>query len=206
MFSAYSPIATGSRTSRGISSGQEETPAQQQIAQQFEHLDGEARIFAGMPMDRSGVKKRHHRSEPDRGLELKKREFEYATTTPPRPPEPSPLENPEPAEDREAVFALPLFGQEKPSAQSAGNQDEKPAGAPRIAIGDTVRVKYLTDDRKILHITISRSKSDPSQGIIHYETPVAQALLGAEEGDEVEVLIGSYVRPAVVERIIKAAV
>jgi hypothetical protein len=32
-----------------------------------------------------------------------------------------------------------------------------------------------------------------------------QDLLGAEEGDEVEVLVGSYVRPAVVERIIKAA-
>jgi hypothetical protein len=31
-------------------------------------------------------------------------------------------------------------------------------------------------------------------------------LLGAEEGDEVEVLVGSYVRSAIVERIIKAAV
>jgi transcription elongation GreA/GreB family factor len=41
---------------------------------------------------------------------------------------------------------------------------------------------------------------------VHHETPVAQALLGAEEGDEVEVLVGSYVRPAVVERIIKVAV
>ena len=99
-----------------------------------------------------------------------------------------------------------LFSQEKPSLQNVENQSEKAADRLRIAVGDTVRVKYLTDYRNTLHITISRAKSDPSQGIVHYETPVAQALLGAAEGDEVEVLVGSYVRPAVVERIIKAAV
>jgi transcription elongation GreA/GreB family factor len=58
----------------------------------------------------------------------------------------------------------------------------------------------------MLQITISKTKSDPSQGIVFHETPVAKALLGAEVGDEVEVLVGSYVRPAVVERIIKRAV
>jgi transcription elongation GreA/GreB family factor len=75
-----------------------------------------------------------------------------------------------------------------------------------IVIGDTVRVKYLTDDRKTLQIRISHAKSDPSQGIVNYEAPIAKALLGAEEGDEVEVLVGSYVKPAVVEQIIKGAV
>jgi transcription elongation GreA/GreB family factor len=133
--------------------------------------------------------------------ELKKREFEYVTTAAPRQPEKA-----EPAEVRESVIALPLFTQEKPSAQSAGDQSEKAVDGVRVAVGDTVRVKYLTDDRKTVHITISRAKSDPSEGIVHCEAPVAQALLGAEEGDEVEVLVGSYVRPAIVERIIKAAV
>ena len=66
-----------------------------------------------------------------------------------------------------------------------------------------MRVKYLTGDRKTLQVTLSRSKSDPSQGFIHHDTPIARALLGAEEGDEVEVLVGSYVRPAVVERVTK---
>jgi len=67
-------------------------------------------------------------------------------------------------------------------------------------------MKYLTDDRKTLQITISKTRSDPSQGIVNHQAPVAKALLGAEVGDEVEVLVGSYVRPAVVERIIKGAV
>jgi transcription elongation GreA/GreB family factor len=53
---------------------------------------------------------------------------------------------------------------------------------------------------------ITRSKSDPSQGIVNYETPVAKALLGAEEGDVVEVLVGSYVKPVIVERIIKSSI
>jgi transcription elongation GreA/GreB family factor/very-short-patch-repair endonuclease len=138
--------------------------------------------------------------------ELKKREFEYAIAAPSHPLEPSPPEKAEPKRIREEVIALSQLNLEMPHAQSVADQGEKPAEGLRIAIGDTVRVKYLTEDRKTLHITISPVKSDPSQGIVHYETPVAQALLGAEEGDEVEVLVGSYVRPAVVERIMKAAV
>jgi transcription elongation GreA/GreB family factor len=34
-------------------------------------------------------------------------------------------------------------------------------------------------------------------------TPFAKALLGAEKGDEVEVLVGSYVKQARIENILK---
>jgi very-short-patch-repair endonuclease len=134
--------------------------------------------------------------------ELKRREFEYVT------PAARAAEKPAATPSREAIV-LPLFSEERPSLPREASADQKPAqatGGRGVAVGDTVRVKYLTDDRKTIQITISRSKSDPAQGIVHHETPVAKALLGAEEGDEVEVLVGSYVRPAVVERIIKAAV
>ena len=70
-----------------------------------------------------------------------------------------------------------------------------------VTVGDAVRVRYLTDDRRTLQVTISRGTSDPSNGIINYETPIAKALLGAEQGDQVEVLVGSYVRAAIVESI-----
>ena len=79
----------------------------------------------------------------------------------------------------------------------------KPSNDRGVAIGDTVRVRYLTGECKVLIITISAAKSDPGQGVIHSEAPIAKALLGAEEGDEVEILNGPYVRPAVVEAIIK---
>ena len=74
-----------------------------------------------------------------------------------------------------------------------------------VEIGDTVRVRYLSDDKKTVRITISKTLSDPDNGVIHFETPIAKALLGAEEGDEVDVLVGSYVRPAIVESISKNA-
>jgi very-short-patch-repair endonuclease len=74
----------------------------------------------------------------------------------------------------------------------------------RVEVGDTVRVRYLTDDKRIIKITISKNQSDPSHGIIHHQTPVAFALLGAEAGDEVEILVGSYIRPAIVEDISKS--
>jgi len=130
--------------------------------------------------------------------ELKKREFEYAAPAKSSAPQPTPTV---------AVEVLPLFsrGERAPQSRVQESVASVEVDQSRIAIGDTVRVKYLTDDRKTLHITISRAKSDPSRGVIHFETPVAQALLGAEEGDEVEVLVGSYVRPAIVEKIVKGA-
>src|SRR5262249_41596491 len=75
--------------------------------------------------------------------ELKKREFEYATTAAPRQPEKT-----EPAEVRETVIALPLLSQESAPAQGIENQTPKAVDGVRIAIGDTVRVKYLTDDQR----------------------------------------------------------
>ena len=73
-----------------------------------------------------------------------------------------------------------------------------------VEIGDTVRVRYLSDDKRTVRITISKTLSDPGNGVIYFDTPIAKALLGAEEGDEVDVLVGSYVRPAVVESISKS--
>jgi very-short-patch-repair endonuclease len=78
-------------------------------------------------------------------------------------------------------------------------------GAASVAVGDTVRVRYISEDKKLVQVTISQMESNPAEGVIHYRTPFAKALLGAEKGEEVEVLVGSYVRQAVVENIIKKA-
>jgi REase_MTES_1575/Transcription elongation factor, GreA/GreB, C-term len=125
--------------------------------------------------------------------ELQRREIEYATPVSGQTARP-----PQPPESREAVV-LPLFAEERsspPRLPPAGQAQRVQNGGRGIAVGDTVRVQYLTDDRKTVQITISRSKSDAAQGIVHHDSPVAKALLGAEEGDEVEVLVGSFVRPA----------
>ncbi|MCW5673409.1 MAG: DUF4011 domain-containing protein [Xanthobacteraceae bacterium] len=74
-----------------------------------------------------------------------------------------------------------------------------------VEVGDTVRVKYLTGDKSTIQIMISQKTSDPSNGVVHFKAPIASALLGAEKGEEVEVLVGSYMRPAVVESIVKGS-
>jgi very-short-patch-repair endonuclease len=135
--------------------------------------------------------------------ELKSREFEYATPMQPEQAQSVP----------ESVYeaALPTpSGENQPpdAANRRGSEEIRPAPTPPgngrgVAVGDTVRVKYLAGNRDTLQITISKTKCDPSQGIVHHEKPVAKALLGAQVGEEVEVLIGSYVRRAVVESIMK---
>ena len=72
-----------------------------------------------------------------------------------------------------------------------------------VAVGDTVRVRYLTDDKRTMQLTISKGQPDASSGTINEHSPIAQALLGAEPDEEVEVLIGRYIRRAVVEQIFK---
>ena len=132
--------------------------------------------------------------------ELKRRQSDYTKAARPR------TDNAGPARACGTVESTLLPAQEPRSEQQTARKSEPAANGGRaIAVGDTVRVRYLTDDRKTLHFTISFTKSDPSHGIIYHKTPIAKALLGAEEGDEVEVLVGSYVRFAIVESITKNA-
>ena len=130
--------------------------------------------------------------------ELKQQEFTYAATVSSQP-----LAN-EITTHRETDDSQSI-SEEKPLRETNGNFGlgiSATGGNGAIAVGDTVRLRY-TDDETTLQVTISRKISDPSQGIVSHKSPIALALLDAEVGDEVEVLAGSYVRPAVVEKIIK---
>ena len=129
----------------------------------------------------------------DRLAELKAKEAQFSRTSERMPinakavPPPS-TPRPKPTLDLEAA--------------SKAGITENGMGAHRVSIGDSVRVRYLTDDKRAVQFTISGEQSDPSNGVIHFKTPIAEALLGAEEGDEVEILVGSYLRSAVLEKIV----
>lgn len=73
----------------------------------------------------------------------------------------------------------------------------------RVSVGDTVRVHYLSGAYTTLEVTLSDKANAPERGIVHVEEPLGRAILGAEEGDEIEVLVGSYVREAIIEKITK---
>ena len=79
----------------------------------------------------------------------------------------------------------------------------KALNSKRVMIGDTVRIRYLSDDKRVAQFKISLEPSDLSNGIINFKMPIAEAVLDAEEGDEIEILVGSYLRHAVVEKILK---
>jgi transcription elongation GreA/GreB family factor len=70
-----------------------------------------------------------------------------------------------------------------------------------VGPGDTVYVRYLNDPGKTLKVTLSEQKNDPSNGIIGTFEPLGEALLGSEEGEEIDVLIGNIVRRAIVDKV-----
>ncbi len=72
-----------------------------------------------------------------------------------------------------------------------------------VSVGDTVRIRYLSGENTVLEVVLSNELNSPNQGIVHINRPLGQALLGMEEGDEIEVLVGSYVRKAIIEKVIR---
>jgi len=98
------------------------------------------------------------------------------------------------------------------SATTAGGQEEGDGAdgdarpvfgrkAREIEVGDTVRLRYTTDADRIMQVTIG-DRNDPDIGMINPNNPIAQSILGAEEGDEVDILAGSQFQRAVIEEIV----
>ena len=91
----------------------------------------------------------------------------------------------------------PISGNPEEATVAVSPPADKPVSRESEAdIGDTVRLQYLGEEGRQLEITLSRTENDPAAGFTHVDTPLGSALLGAEIGDEIEVLVGSYVRDA----------
>lgn len=56
-----------------------------------------------------------------------------------------------------------------------------------IAYGSTVVVYDLEKEEKLTYKLVTSEESDPDKGLISTASPIGQALLGKEEGDEVRV-------------------
>ena len=63
---------------------------------------------------------------------------------------------------------------------------------PTITLGSKVRLESITDGRK-LAFTLVEGENAPDNGKIGLHTPLGQALLDAQVGDEVEYQVGSYI-------------
>jgi transcription elongation factor GreA len=57
----------------------------------------------------------------------------------------------------------------------------------RAAYGSTLVLLDLDRDEKVTYKLVTSEESDPEKGLISTVSPIGQALMGKEEGDEVKV-------------------
>ncbi len=78
-----------------------------------------------------------------------------------------------------------------------------PATVPkdRVNFGCTVVLYDIDNDEEIEYMIVGEDESDPSKGKISINSPIAKALLGKEEGDEVEVQVPAGTRRFEIEEI-----
>ncbi len=90
------------------------------------------------------------------------------------------------AKERQAVIAAKIAELEEILA-FAQVVDPLPEPNGRVVFGCTVTVYDLESDDEMSYTIVGQSESDPTAGRISVSSPIAQALVGKEEGDEVKV-------------------
>ena len=71
----------------------------------------------------------------------------------------------------------------------------------RVSFGSTVLLTDQETDEEIKYTIVGVQESDPSNGLISIESPLAKAILGKEEGDEVTIKLPSGVKTFDIEEV-----
>ena len=61
----------------------------------------------------------------------------------------------------------------------------------RVSFGSTVELVDQEDESEVCYTLVGSQESNPDKGLISIGSPMAKALLGKEEGDEVEITLPS---------------
>jgi transcription elongation factor GreA len=61
----------------------------------------------------------------------------------------------------------------------------------RVSFGSTVILVDQDSDEEVRYVIVGTQESDPSRGLISIQSPMARALMGKEEGEEVELQLPS---------------
>ncbi len=61
----------------------------------------------------------------------------------------------------------------------------------RVSFGSTVQLIDQNTDEEISYTIVGGKESNPSKGLISIQSPMARALIGKEEGDEVSLVLPS---------------
>ena len=61
----------------------------------------------------------------------------------------------------------------------------------RVSFGSTVELVDQNTDEELIYTIVGGQESNPSKGLISFQSPLAKVLLGKEEGDEVSITLPS---------------
>lgn len=71
----------------------------------------------------------------------------------------------------------------------------------RVSFGSTVLLVDQSDDKEVTYTIVGGQESNPEKGMISFYSPMARALLGKEEGDEIELNLPTGVKKFDIEEI-----
>ncbi len=79
-----------------------------------------------------------------------------------------------------------------------------PATLPhdRVSFGSTVVLIDLATDEEVTYTVVGSQESNPNEGLISLQSPMARALIGKEEGDEVELQLADGKKMFEIEEIL----
>ena len=72
----------------------------------------------------------------------------------------------------------------------------------RISFGSTVLLVDQNTDEEIKYTIVGGQESNPTKGLISIQSPMARALIGKEEGDEVELVLPSGKKTYDIEEVL----
>lgn len=84
--------------------------------------------------------------------------------------------------------------------------DELQIDASRVSIGTAVRLYDLSQKEEMTWTILGEEESNPKDGVISYQSPLARGLLGKEEGDEVSIQLPGGLKQFEVVSVEKAAI
>lgn len=78
-----------------------------------------------------------------------------------------------------------------------------PATLPhdRVSFGSTVELVDVESGEEITYTIVGSTESDPSNGLISFNSPLAKQLLGKVEGDEIKATLPAGIKEFEIERV-----
>ena len=71
----------------------------------------------------------------------------------------------------------------------------------RVSFGSTVQLVDQNTDEEVTYTVVGGTESNPTKGLISIQSPMARALIGKEEGDEVSLVLPSGKKTYDIEEI-----